>query len=254
MAHTLSQIKAWDVDYLTEAADHWAGTADRWDSAFAEAHQQAHAVAWEGAGATAMRGRVTADKAHVASKADQLREAASVARRGASDISAAQRKVMYAIEDAQKRGFQVDEDLSVFDTRNCPSAPQRAARRAQAQELAAEISQRAGELSALDNQVATGITAVAGDVDKMPFASAHQGARDGHLQLVDNVHKCTDDQDDVTRKIESSVIGGMLVGGVAGATTGPGAILGALSGGAIAGIGAAIDEATTGGERFSGCE
>jgi hypothetical protein len=254
MAYSLSQIRAWDVDHLTQAADHWAGTADRWDSALAEAHQQAHAVAWEGAGATAMRDRVTADKAHVTNKAEQLREAASVARQGASDISAAQRKIMYAVEDAQKRGFKVDEDLSVFDTRNCPSVSQRAARRAQAQALAAEISQRAGELSVLDNEVATNITAVAGDVDKMPFASAHRGSSDGHIQLVDNVHKCTDDQDDVTRKIASAVIGGAMIGGAGGAITGPGALPGALVGGASAGILAAIDEATSGGERFSGCE
>src|SRR2546421_10298753 len=123
---TLSQLKAWDVDHLSVVAEHWTRTADRWESAFAEMHQQAHAVVWEGAGATAMRARVTADKAHAMDKADQLREVASIARRGASDISAAQSKVMYAVEDAQNAGFRVGEDLSATDRRISQNAGQRA--------------------------------------------------------------------------------------------------------------------------------
>jgi hypothetical protein len=170
MAHTLSQIKAWSVDHLIEAADHWTATADRWDSAFAEVHQQAYTVAWEGAGATAMRDRVTADKAHVAGKADRLREAASVARRGAGDIAAAQRRVMYAVEDAQNAKFNVSEDLSVTDKLNVRNSAERAARQAQAQAFAADIRQRATQLSALDAEVATNITAAAGNVGAPAFA------------------------------------------------------------------------------------
>jgi hypothetical protein len=242
------------VDHLIDAADHWTATANHWDSTFAEVHQQAHAVAWEGAGATAMRDRVTADKAHAADKADQLREAASVARLGAGDIAAAQQRVMYAVEDAQNAKFNVGEDLSVTDKLNVRNSAQRAARQAQAQIFAADIRQRATQLSALDAEVATNITAAAGNVGNVDFAKSPASSHGG-IQLVDDHHhKCTDDQADINRKIESSVIGGMLVGGVAGATTGPGAILGALGGGAIAGIGASIEEATTGGERFSGCE
>jgi hypothetical protein len=43
----------------------------------------------------------------VVRKGDQLREAATIARRGAGDISAAQRRVMYAVEDAHNAGFIV---------------------------------------------------------------------------------------------------------------------------------------------------
>jgi hypothetical protein len=177
---TLSQINGWDVEHLTAAADHWSGAADRWESAFTDAWQQAHTVEWEGFGATAMRDRATADKTAVTQKADLLREAATVARRGASDISAAQRRVLYAIEDAHNAGFHVGEDLSVTDTRSSRSAAEQAARQAQAQTLAADIRSRATELSALDNEVSTNITTAAGDVGTPAFA------QQGHVQAVDN--------------------------------------------------------------------
>ena len=74
------------------------------------------------------------------------------------------------------------------------------------------------------------------------------------IQLVDSHHKCEDDQDDVTRKIAAGVIGGAIIGGVTASPTGPGAAIGALVGGASGGLLAAIDEATTGGSRYSGCE
>jgi hypothetical protein len=163
----LSQIRAWDVEHLTAAAEHWTGTADRWENAFVQAWQESHTVAWEGHGAEALRERTHGDKAMVAGNSDQLREAASIARRGASDISAAQRKVMYAVEDAHNAGFKVGEDLSVTDTRRSRSAAQLAARQAQA--FAADIRSRVAELSAVDNEVGANITTAAGDVGTTTF-------------------------------------------------------------------------------------
>jgi hypothetical protein len=252
---TLSQIRDWDVEHLISAADHWTATADRWESTFAEMHLQAHSVAWEGAGATAMRDRVTADRAYATSKADQLRQAASVARRGAGDISATQQRVMYVAEDAQNTKFHVGENLSVTDKLNVRSAAQRAARQAQAQAFAADIRSRVAELVALDTEVAANIAAAADGIGTTAFTTPGKRNDGSHIQLVDDHHhKCTDDQDDVENKIESAMIGGALIGGITASETGPGIFLGAVAGGAIGGIGAAIEEATTGGERYSGCE
>lgn len=170
-APTLSQIHGWDTDHLSSAAEHWSGTADRWESAFAEMHQQAHTVSWEGRGADALRERATADKTVVAGQADQLRQAAGIARQGASDISAAQRKVLYAVEDAQNAGFRVDEDLSVIDKRISHNAGQRAARRAQAQRFAAEIESATAQLVTLDQGVAADLTNAAGGVGTTTFDS-----------------------------------------------------------------------------------
>ena len=38
---TLSQIHAWDVDHLIEAAEHWHSTADRWESVYGQVWQHA---------------------------------------------------------------------------------------------------------------------------------------------------------------------------------------------------------------------
>jgi hypothetical protein len=169
MMPTLSQIQSWDVDHLAQAAQHWSAAADQWDSAFHEVWQQSHAVSWRGYAADALHDRTSTDKSLVGSKADQLRQAAAIARKGAGDIDAAQRRVVYAVEDAKKAGFRVDEDLSVIDTRISRNAAQRAARQAQAQTFAANIRQQAAALSALDNEVAANLAGTAGDVGNVTF-------------------------------------------------------------------------------------
>lgn len=169
MLPTLSQIKSWDVDHLTEAAMHWSAAADRWESVFHEVWQQSRTVSWQGQAANALHDRTSTDKSLVGSKADQLRQAAAIARKGAGDIGAAHRRVVYAVEDANKAGFKVGEDLSVTDTRNISNAQQRAARRAQAQTFAADIRQRATTLATLDNEVAANLAGTAADVGDITF-------------------------------------------------------------------------------------
>ena len=73
---TLSQIHAWDVDHLVEAAEHWHSTADRWESVYGQVWQQSLGMDWHGQARDALIDRTTADRAMVSSKADQLRDAA----------------------------------------------------------------------------------------------------------------------------------------------------------------------------------
>jgi oligoendopeptidase F len=169
MLPSLSQIKSWDVDHLTEAATHWSAAADRWESVFHEAWQQSRAVNWKGQAANALQDRTSTDKSLVGSKADQLRQAAAIARKGAGDIDAAHRRVVYAVEDASNAGFKVGEDLSVTDMRTSTNAQQRAARRAQAQAFAADIQQRATTLVTLDNDVAANLAGTAANVGDITF-------------------------------------------------------------------------------------
>jgi oligoendopeptidase F len=169
MLPTLTQIKSWDVDHLAEAATHWSAAADRWESTFHEVWQQSRAVNWKGHAANALQDRTSNDKSLVGSKADQLRQAAAIARKGAGEIDAAHRSVVYAVEDANKAGFKVGEDLSVTDTRSCINAQQRAARQAQAQAFAADIRQRATTLVSLDNNVAANLAGTAADVGDITF-------------------------------------------------------------------------------------
>lgn len=55
---------------------------------------QAQSSTWHGAGGDALGQRSGANLSVVSGKADLLRQAAGIARHGASDISAAQRRVL----------------------------------------------------------------------------------------------------------------------------------------------------------------
>jgi hypothetical protein len=166
---TLSQIRAWDVEHLIKAADHWEGTADGWDRTAIQVWQDSHVLPWEGQARDTLIERTTADKTAMGGKADQLRESASIARRGASDISAAQRAVLYKVDDAHNAGFVVGEDLSVTDTRSSRTAAERAARQAQAQAFAADIRQRAAQLVGLDHEVAGNLANAASGIGNTTF-------------------------------------------------------------------------------------
>src|ERR1700733_3839462 len=183
---TRSSIQAWDVQHLTDAADHWEGTADRWENASLQVWQEAHGLNWQGQTRDALIERVTNDKTTVMSKADQLREAAQIARTGAGDISAAQRRVLYGIEDAHNAGFVVGEDLSVNDTRTSSNPAELAARQAQAQTLAADIRERAAQLVGVDTEVGSNITGAAGNVGDATFTETPvtSGGQNGTIQMA----------------------------------------------------------------------
>src|SRR5882757_6386422 len=181
---SLLQIRSWDVDHLIEAAEHWGATADGWDDVYRQVWQESAGLDWHGQARDALIDRTTADKALVTSKSDQLREASLTARIGAGDISAAQRSVLYKVDDAHEAGFVVGEDLSVSATRTSRNAAGLAARQAQAQALAADIRSRAAQLLAADSEVGAKLTATAGDVGNVNF-NEKPVAHDGKIQLVD---------------------------------------------------------------------
>jgi hypothetical protein len=176
--------------------------------------------------------RVTSDKTAVTQKAAQLREAAAVARRGASDISAAQRRAMYAVQDAQNAGFRVEDDLTVIDhttlPKHCPTRSQASA----------------GPNIRRQHPVAG---SGAGWTRQRGCSGYHYGCRrywcsgirqPGHVQAVDNtVCNDPDYSSGIERRLWGSVLGGAALGGLAGAPEGGvGAIPGAIIGGASAGI------------------
>ncbi|MEE6179308.1 hypothetical protein [Mycobacterium sp. 050134] len=169
MVATLSQIHAWSTDHLVNAASHWTDTGDRWEDTFLRIRNQSHTMTWHGEGGDALRQRTSADLATVSAKADQLRQAAGIARSGASDIGAAQRRVIYGVEDAQNAGFVVGEDLSVTDTRMTSDPVERATRQAQAEAFAGDLRARAEQLELTETKVAGQLTASTADVDNIDF-------------------------------------------------------------------------------------
>lgn len=181
MPATLSQIEAWSTEHLIDAAAYWTQTADRWEDAFLTMRNQAQSITWHGAGGDALRQRTGADLSVVSGKADLLRQAAGIARNGASDISAAQRRVLYGVEDAQNAGFTVGEDLSVTDTRSTSPA-ERAARQAQAEAFAADIRLRAEQLAGADTKVSGQLTAATAGLSGGGFAQNSNSNRGGQSQ------------------------------------------------------------------------
>lgn len=185
MLPTLSQIHAWDTEHLIAAARYWTGTADRWEDVFLQMRNQSHSITWEGAGGEALRARTGADLAIVSSKADQLRQASKIARDGAGTISTAQRRVIYAVQDAHNAGFTVEEDLSVTDTRTGRTAAEHAARQAQAQAFTTDIRQRTTQLIGVENDIATKITAATAGIDETTFTEPPHDHKP-HIQAVDH--------------------------------------------------------------------
>jgi hypothetical protein len=179
----LSALLSWPTDHLTEAASHWEAVSER---SYGLAHgvwSDALQSDWRGEAADALRTTTHSDMLTTSGAVDQLQDAASVARRGASELDAARSQVRYAVEDARSAGFQVGENLSVTDRTTGGSAAQRAARQAAAQAFAGEIGGRAAQLVSTDAQVAARVTAAMAGVGstfpKTPSAN-------GHVHAVDN--------------------------------------------------------------------
>lgn len=165
----LSELLAWPTDHLTEAADHWMSTRDRWYEAFTETWKDSLSIGWQGNGAEALRSRTYADKVKVSDMVDQLHEAARVARAGATDLSAARSRMRNAVLDAHEAGFYVHEDLSVTDLSTGNSSADRAIREAEAEAYAADIHQRAADLIRADVRTADRISnAMAGLNGQVP--------------------------------------------------------------------------------------
>jgi hypothetical protein len=166
---SLSQLLDWPTEHLTDAAEHWEVVAERNYGLANQVWRDASSIDWQGHAADALRTGTHSDMIAASAAADQLQTAAKVARSGASDVFAARSRLQYALEDAHAAGFDVDEAGSVFDRSLGGSAAQRAARQAEAEALAANIRQRAGQLVAVDQEVAGKVTsAVAGIRDTFP--------------------------------------------------------------------------------------
>ncbi len=184
----LSELLAWPTDHLTQAASHWEAVGRRCYGVASRVWQDSLSVDWQGHAADKLRVATYADMMTTSAVADQLHEAAKVARGGASDLYAARSRVRYIVEDARTAGFFVAEDLSVTDRSTDGSAAQRATRQAQAQTFAGDIRQRAAQLVGVDQQVAAKITSATADIrDAFPQTHTSDTPRKhNRVQAVDN--------------------------------------------------------------------
>lgn len=190
---TLSQIVSWDSVHLERAASDWACAATQWEDRFSALHTAAMSpggTVWEGEAADIAQERSFADLMRVRGFADALHNGAYTARRGADELHCAKRRVLDAVADAEDAGFVVEEDLSVTppDTGRNPLIDTQ--RVALAEQHAATIAARAGELSTLDRSFASMISAATAPLADVQFADpaveAGYPSETGEIQLVDS--------------------------------------------------------------------
>jgi hypothetical protein len=110
---TLSQVQTLDTAYLREASAYWTRTANLWERAFTEVHEQLSTpggTAWEGQAAAAAQERSYRDVVQVRAASDGLLGAAAIALRGDQQLQACKEGVLEAVDDARADGFSVGED------------------------------------------------------------------------------------------------------------------------------------------------
>jgi hypothetical protein len=189
---TLSQIRGWDTEHLSQAADEWEAEAQRWETIYEQDYQRLAETDWQGQGREAALERAGLDLVKVRAPDWQLREAATAARYGFAQQNGAKELALDAVADAERAGFSPREDLSVTDRQTGGRAATRAARQAQAQALAAQIRHRAALLVASNQEIATKITAAAGNIGEFGFdepagvAATRSTQKSNGIQLVDN--------------------------------------------------------------------
>jgi hypothetical protein len=158
---TLSQVREWNTNYLTDAVKYWTDTAVMWEEHFSALVDQIGmpgGTRWRGEAADAAFTRAYSDRLSVIGQADQLHEAARIARTGADDISWARDSVLRLVDAAESAGYVVGEDFSVTKPGTFPPAAA-ALLQAQAQAIAHELRTSVGTLVATDTALATKLTA-----------------------------------------------------------------------------------------------
>ncbi|WP_149441032.1 hypothetical protein [Mycolicibacterium sp. P1-5] len=142
-----------------------------WEDAFTHLSTQISlpgGTRWDGSAAEVAQARAFSDRVHVAGLADQLHQAAHVARDGADRIAYAKRRVIDSVDRASEAGFVVGEDFSVT-TRHAVSSPEMAAWQTKAEAFASDIGARVGELVFADRQIAARIKSAAARVGEARF-------------------------------------------------------------------------------------
>ena len=168
---TLSWIEAFTTAPLTAAAPRWSATADLWEQSFTQLARDVlrpGGAEWTGDGAEAAQDSTDQAAMTARGASNQLRDAATIATFGADQLDGLHAKTVAAIAETCSDGFQVNEDLSVIDTRRVPlCSNEYAARQAQAEAHAETVKSYAGQLLALDIQYATKLDAATAGLDTL---------------------------------------------------------------------------------------
>jgi broad specificity phosphatase PhoE len=230
----LSQALVYNVDHLATAAEHWTKVADHRESTFADVRNQARSLNWEGAAADAMREHVEWDLQKAAFSADDLREAASIARSSAGDLKSLHRHLLSNLEDVQNDGFDVGEDYTAVNVRSPRTLEEHLARQQQGVEHSADLRMKATELTDADARVGA----------RLQTATANEGKVQFTDYKADGGPVCDDpDYNDAFLRnlISRAGVGAAVGGAMTIPAGGVGAIPGMIIGGGLGGIEAFLE-------------
>ncbi|WP_284236020.1 hypothetical protein [Mycobacterium antarcticum] len=184
---TKSQLQSWQSAHLSDAAARWRESASESEDAFDRHRANVAApggTEWVGTAKDAAVQRVTTDLAVVRQQSAMQAAAAEIAERGAGDVRAAQRAALDAIDDAERDGFTVAENLSVIDARDFDPDTAVVRHRA-AMEHAEYIRWHAERLVQTDRLVGDQLTENAGELQGIRFEGEGDPSNDGAIQAVD---------------------------------------------------------------------
>jgi hypothetical protein len=185
---SLSQIENLDTGHLSQLATDFIAEADLVENSFTEAHERLRAARWEGQANDAALYRTDTDQVTARGHAEVLREAADIARFGSEGMRAAQQSVLKAVGEARCTGFVVNDDLSVTDGTTSKTLEEYIARQERAQDLAADIHERAATLAATDRSIAAKLSAVIAKLGKPKFTESAAPGGPGTPPMDDHVH------------------------------------------------------------------
>lgn len=190
---TKSEILQWTTTHLDEAATAWEKSAEQSENAFKQHVDNVRSpggTEWTGQGATAAYDDAREAQDVVNTQCSIKRECARIARRGSGDIQGAQRTTVSAIEDVESKGYKVAEDLTVTDASTGGTDAERAARKAEAQQLTEYLRWHAQGLASTDEKVAGELTAEAQGLEGRKLTKGG----DPTVQMLDDGDKSRNDR------------------------------------------------------------
>lgn len=184
----LSQAQQWSTEHLTQAADQWEDAADTLEWVPHQVWQHAASLNGSGWFNTQLLGRTQGDAELGAGKAELLRTAAQVARRGATLIDDAKRSLLYAVGDARDDGFDIADDYTATDTQDSDDEDEQQDRQEQAVAITQDLRAKAARLAEADHRVTTDLARAATGIGDTRFHESGDtivGDHKNHAGLVD---------------------------------------------------------------------
>lgn len=177
----LTEVEDATWDHLITNSTAWTNLADSWDAAFTEvrdASTRPGGRPWTGAGAEGFQRRSAADLVKVHGPADALRNAATIAARGAQTQQNNKAEVLYAVAAAERDEFRVGDDYCVTDTWTYYSSTAEQAQREQAAgDHGSFIKSRVANLVNNEQEIARQLTAATAGLHEFRFGD--EGADGG---------------------------------------------------------------------------